>query len=358
MSSIRDIADRAGLSVGTVVRVLNEHADVAGALRERVLVVARALRYVHHPRRKAVKRSATAQRTIGVLLVGMQAGFARLPIIAQALDGVERALAQRGWSMLLAQTASADEVPSFLAASSPAPQGLIVKSPLVGAMPATSALARALAGVPCVWLLGRPAGAVGDVSAYDAGEVGRIAARALHERGHRRVAFINPRAGQTLFDRQRDGFVVESARLGVDAEVIEAHDAADDQWPVPAIATPDRLRPLVARWQRSRRRATALFTPADGIAAQLYIALGERGVAPGRDVAVISCNRESALCAALTPTLASIDIHAEAVGAQAVRLLAHRLDQPLDPVHHQALTVPTLGDGASLGIARPRGRTP
>jgi DNA-binding LacI/PurR family transcriptional regulator len=44
--SITDVAHRAGVSIGTVSRVFNQHPNVAADLRRRVLVASRALRFV------------------------------------------------------------------------------------------------------------------------------------------------------------------------------------------------------------------------------------------------------------------------------------------------------------------------
>lgn len=44
--TIKDIAERCGVSVSTVSRVLNDHPDVSAANRARVLEVVRALHYV------------------------------------------------------------------------------------------------------------------------------------------------------------------------------------------------------------------------------------------------------------------------------------------------------------------------
>lgn len=49
MANIREIAKRAGVSVTTVSRVLNEHPYVKEEKRERVLQAMKELKYTKHP---------------------------------------------------------------------------------------------------------------------------------------------------------------------------------------------------------------------------------------------------------------------------------------------------------------------
>ena len=66
MTTIRDVAQQAGVSVATASRALNGLNNVTAALRERVEAAARELAYVPH----SGARSLTMQRTnsIGVVL--------------------------------------------------------------------------------------------------------------------------------------------------------------------------------------------------------------------------------------------------------------------------------------------------
>ena len=44
--TIKDVAERCGVSVSTVSRVLNNHPDVSEAIREKVMTVVRELHFV------------------------------------------------------------------------------------------------------------------------------------------------------------------------------------------------------------------------------------------------------------------------------------------------------------------------
>ena len=73
-ATIRDIADRAGVSIATVSRVLNGRPDVAPDTREAVLEVARQLRFSTN--RSARSLSGGRTGLIGVTIpIGMLMGF-------------------------------------------------------------------------------------------------------------------------------------------------------------------------------------------------------------------------------------------------------------------------------------------
>ena len=61
--TIKDIAERCGVSVSTVSRVLNNHPDVSEAVRSQVLEVVKAVHYVpNNSARDLISPLATSQR--------------------------------------------------------------------------------------------------------------------------------------------------------------------------------------------------------------------------------------------------------------------------------------------------------
>lgn len=71
--TIKDVAREAGVSVATVSRAINDQGNVAPAVRERVLAVARALDYAPHQAARALSSRRT--HTIGVVLPDLHGEF-------------------------------------------------------------------------------------------------------------------------------------------------------------------------------------------------------------------------------------------------------------------------------------------
>ncbi|HEY3454786.1 MAG TPA: LacI family DNA-binding transcriptional regulator [Bryobacteraceae bacterium] len=82
--TVKDVAKRASVSIGTVSRVLNDHADVRVALRDRVQAAIRELGYQANGRPEAARRQS---RAIGFLLCN---GAGINPIHAHLLLGIEQ----------------------------------------------------------------------------------------------------------------------------------------------------------------------------------------------------------------------------------------------------------------------------
>lgn len=345
--TVVDVARSAGVAVGTVSRVLNQHPNVNEAARARVLKAAQQLGYKrirHHHKNGGTPGKPVARGNVGVLIFGMEDTLVHLPVVSAALHGVESALSARGENLMLANIPRGDLVPAFVRDRGVA--GLILKGPNQGLLPsaAESALIQAIEQCPHVWLMGRLPNAHGDHCNFDAFAAGQLVAAYLHEQNHRRVAFLNPKPGHTQFEKLQRGFVDTAARLDLEVTVLGVAPPEELVWPLPATTHEENVRSLVDKWQRlsAASRPTALFTPSDRTAVQLYGALRERGVRIPQDVSVISCNNETSLVSGLNPQLTTVDVHAETVGRRAVEQLFWRIAHPDEPLTTQLLVEPRL----------------
>jgi DNA-binding LacI/PurR family transcriptional regulator len=352
-TTITDVAKAAGVAIGTVSRVLNNHADVNADIREHVVTTARKLGYRRiRFRRKATTSGAASARggTVGVVIFGMDDTLVQLPVVSSALQGIEQALSLEGRSLMLANIARGNRLPPFLEAGNV--QGLILKGPNQGLLPLETEndLLRQLYRLPRVWLMGRLPNARGDHCNFDTEVAGRLAAEHLHAKGHRRVAFMNPKPGQTQFEKVKTAFVLACSRLGLAQSLLEVEPPQRLDWPLPSITRQDNVDQLVDEWAALpvQTRPTALFVPSDRTATQLYAALAARQLRPGRDVSIVSCNNEKSLLVHLHPALTTIDVHAELIGRRAVDLLLWRIAHPDDTVDSQVLIEPSLVEGNSV----------
>jgi LacI family transcriptional regulator len=352
--TIVDVARAADVAIGTVSRVLNMPEAVRPDIRQRVLEAIAQTNYRRLRQRRQPAANAALRRrrrgNFGVLLIGMDESLAHLPVITEALHGVELATTAEGVNLMLANVPLADRVPVFLAKGQV--DGVIVKSPLLGDFKACASaeLVAAIMRVPHVWLIGRPDGASGDVCTVDDDTGAQFAADYLHHRGHRRIGYLHPRPGQTRSESLKLSFTLHAQRLGLSVQAFENPLIEPIRWPLPAITDPAALLPLLDRWAAlaPEVRPTAMVVSADSIAVQLYAALRRRGLQVGRDVSVLSFNHEKPLVAGLTPALTTIDIRAETIGRRAVERLLWRIDHPDDLVPTKILVAPVLVEGGSV----------
>ncbi len=346
------------MSPSTACRALNGHPAIKADTVARVRRLAEKLHYQqprNHRRFDVTQRLVKAN--IGIVSLGMDRSLLALPILAEAINGVESALSAAGASVQLIQVPDLNQIPAGVERQRL--DGVI----LIGAMQgdgvsrAQVPFIQRLRTLPGVWIVGRPLGCWGDVVSSNDYATGSLAAEYLVARGHRRLAFINPKPDHLLFMRREDGFVATARRLG--AEVQTTKPSPDIRWDLP-LRPPEAIEAvqgLVDQLLAGRSQPTALFAAADSVAALVYRALTIRRLQVGRDISVISGNNDLALIAGLHPQLTTFEVHAQAIGLQAVRQLALRMASGTPPPESEMMLSPTLVEGGSVATLNARHST-
>jgi LacI family transcriptional regulator len=353
--TVVEVAAAANVAVGTVSRVLNTPDEVGPDIRQRVLEAIARMNYT--PLRRRRKSGMTPDGSgprwrgnFGLLLTGMDDTLSHLPVVSEALHGVELAMAAEGMNLMLANVPDADRVPAFLAKNQV--DGLIVKSPLLGDLRACAspALVAAIGRVPHVWLLGKPESAGSDMCDFDIDAGMKSVVEYLHANGHRRIAFLDPRPGQSRTEVLKRVAGMHAQRLGLNLRLFEKLLVFPVKWPVSAVTQPAEVEPLLTRWAglAPASRPTVLVVSADSIAVQVYRALQQMGHKVGRDVSIISCTNEKTLVSGLVPSLTTLDIRPEAIGRRAVEQLIWRVRNKADSFTTKILIEPRLVVGNSV----------
>jgi LacI family transcriptional regulator len=126
-ASIKEVALKAGVSIATVSRVLNDKGPVAEATRSRILEAIERLRYVPHGAARSLITNQTD--TIGVLLPDLYGEF-----FSEVIRGIDQAARRNGLHVLISGFHSdRAEIEAVLRALRGRVDGLIVLSPDVDA---------------------------------------------------------------------------------------------------------------------------------------------------------------------------------------------------------------------------------
>jgi DNA-binding LacI/PurR family transcriptional regulator len=209
--TLREVAERAGVSRAAVSRTFTEGASVSAKTRAKVMEAAEALGY----RPNLLARSLTTRRT---RMVGLVSNNFRNPVFLQIFDLFTREIQERGLRPLLVNlTDEVDPARSVGMLRQYSVDGVIVAS---SHLPDGFAAAFAAAGMPVVHAFGRAVGVpVVDVVAIDNMGAGRMAAEALVARGYGRIGFLGgPERASTTEDRLA-GFMAVARERGVEAVV-------------------------------------------------------------------------------------------------------------------------------------------
>ena len=325
--SIKDVAARAGVSVGTVSNVLNRPERVAEETRTRVQLAIIALGFVRNEPARQLR--AGRSRTIGLLVLD-----AANPFFADVSRGAEEAAALAGLAVILCNSGQdAVKETSYLnLMAEQRVQGLLLTPVDADPIRLSRLVER---GMPVVLLDRRAEGAgmcsvsVDDVSGGD------LAVSHLLEMGHERVAFIGgPTTIAQVKDRLR-GARNALARAGRDPDSL-------------VIITTTSMTVAAGRGAGERlgglpvkRRPTAAFCGNDLLALGLLQEMIRQGLDVPNDIAIVGYDDIEFAAAAAVP-LTSVRQPRHLLGKTAADLLLEETQDPQNHIHRQIEFEPDL----------------
>jgi DNA-binding LacI/PurR family transcriptional regulator len=202
--TLKEVAALAGVSRSAVSRTFTEGASVSDKTRKKVERAAATLGYQPN----ALASSLTTGRT---KLIGLVANNFHNPLFLEVFDLFTRGLQERGLRPLLVNLSDeTDPQHSLQLLRQYSVDGVIVAS---STLPSRFARAFHDSGIPVVHSFGRVEKSPQvHVVGIDNHECGRIAARALIDRGYRRIAFLGgPESATSTQDRLK-GFLETAAK--------------------------------------------------------------------------------------------------------------------------------------------------
>ena len=335
--SIRDVAARAGVSVGTVSNVLNRSTVVAASTRERVQEAIDALGFVRNESARQLR--AGKSRTIGLVVLDISN-----PFFTDVARGVEDAASKSGVSMVLCNS---DDDPAKEARY----LGLLAEQRVQGVLivPAGAKATRfglSDRGIPMVLLDRRATGsAVCSVSVDDVGG-GFMAMSHLLEQGHRRVAFVGGGGTRQVVERYRGACQALEAQGMSPAELVRFGTQA-----LNTTGGREAGREMVAR--PAQTRPTGVLCANDLLALGVIQEISAAGLRVGTDIAVVGYDDIDFAAVSAVP-LSSVRQPRHALGYTAASLL---LEEASDSTHRhqQVVFVPELVVRASSERPRPAG---
>ncbi|SMC40576.1 LacI family DNA-binding transcriptional regulator [Primorskyibacter flagellatus] len=203
-ATLKDVAERAGVSRSAVSRTFTDGASVSAKMRSRVEKAATELGYSPN----ALASSLTTGRT---KLIGLVSNNFKNPIFLEVFDLFTRALQDQGLRPLLVNLSDeTDPQSSVKMLRQYSVDGVVVAS---STLPPAFSRAFRDAGVPVVHAFGRPSGTPAvHVVGIDNIACGRMAAQTLIARGYAQVGFLGGPESATSTQDRLEGFMSEIAR--------------------------------------------------------------------------------------------------------------------------------------------------
>jgi len=304
--TIREVAQRAGVSVATVSRVFNSTAPVSKATRRRVFEAASALRYV--PNLAARSLITRRTHTLGIVIPDLHGEF-----FSEIMRGVDQVANQHGYHLLVSNSHS-DRRAAEAATRNMRGRvdGLIVMAP---EMDGEFLAATVPDHIPVIMI-----NSSADMTGRDSLRIDNFTGayemvEHLIAHGHTRIALLcGSHSNNDARERAR-GYrsALTAAGLEVQPQLMIAGDFTEAAGFSGAL----KLLELAAP-------PTAVFAANDSMAIGALSALRSRGLRVPDDVAVAGFD-DIPIAGYLTPTLTSVRVRISELGARACEQLLHAI---------------------------------
>jgi LacI family transcriptional regulator len=317
--SVKDVAARAGVSLGTVSNVLNRPERVSAATRQRVESAIRELGFVRNESARQLR--AGSSRTVAYLV--LDAGN---PFFTDVARGVEDVAREEGWALFLCNSdddaaREADYVDLLLEQRV---RGVLVTPVDRGGRRLETLRAR---GVPVVLVDCSAGGEWCSVSVDDV-EGGYLAVTHLVEGGHERVGYVG---GPPVVPQVQDRLA--GARKAMKDAGLDAGALTVLQTAALNVAEGRRAGQRLAGLPAARR-PTAAFCANDLLALGLLQELTRQGLDVPGDVAIVGYD-DIEFAAAATVPLTSVRQPRHQLGRTAAELLALEASEPAGGHRHR-----------------------
>ncbi len=303
---MREVAERAGVAMSSVSRVLSDHPDVSPVMRERVLLAVDELGYKPDLLAQSLRRRET--RSIGFVVADISN-----QLFAEIVKGAETALRNGGYAMLLTNSEGDPELDAAHVRlfEQRRTDGLILSLAREDHRPtieAIEAIDTAIVLVDRDLPVSIPVSRV--LSDHASGM--RAAVDHLFDLGHRRIGLILGQPVRPTHERRR-AFVEAHAARG-----LEPGPVVDGRFSVDFGA--QAARELLD----SGERLTAIIAGGNQLMIGALKVLSERGLELGRDISFLGCD-DIPITSLYRPPIAVVRRDNEAIGRTAAELLLRRL---------------------------------
>ncbi|BCB78237.1 LacI family DNA-binding transcriptional regulator [Phytohabitans flavus] len=310
MTTIKEVARRAGVAPASVTRVLSGHPNVSEALRAKVLAAVDEIGYKPDLMAAGLRRGSS--HTVGVIVSDIIN-----PLLAEMVDALDVKLRDKGYTVLLANSHGDPDrdVESVHLLRQRRTDGLVVM-----VVDETRAeLRQALRDLPIpVVLLDRQIETADAASAVlsDHHRGTRELTRHLLDGGHRRIALLTGLRGTTYPGRERTrGFVDALDERDIPVASAFIRDAR---------ATPESGQRLAAELLDDGDPPTAIVVGPNPMLVGVLRELQRRNLRVGRDLA-LACLDDIPIAALHHPPITALARNTEEMAHTAAALLLDRL---------------------------------
>ena len=331
MSTIRDVAEEAGVSAMTVSRYFNEPEKLRPETRSEVERAIEKKQYVPHTPARSLVQGST--KTISLVLADITN-----PFFTKISRAVEDTMQDRGYTLMLGNT---DETPEkeerYLQTLIARRVDGVILSPAASSREHVKLLRQH--DIPTVLIDRKLEGAEVDTVVTDSFDAGRRLARHFLERGYRDLVFVGGREDVSTLRERLAGYcaVLEDEGLTPDYHLGEYDRQSGYE--------------IVGRLLRSREGPEGIIAANNFVGIGAIEALRDHGLSVPADVG-LACFGDLGVASTIDPFLTAIVHPAYQLGRKAADMLSQRMGGYAGPPREETLPVdlvvrtstPPIGD--------------
>ena len=313
MSSIKDVAQLAGVGVSTASRVLRGEGYASAEVRKKVEQAAEELDYVANGPARSMRGGLT--KTIGFLVYDILN-----PFFANLVAGVEEEAFQQGFNAIMCSTQpwkNPEREESYIQMLLQRRIDGLVTQHKFSSSKYIEMLERQ--GIPIVQLVSSQEGVTSDLVSCDTGQAAQELIRHLIQLGYRRIAALGPRFPSSMGGERLDSYMKALSEAGI--------EVCDELIALEGWRSRDGYN--MVNTLLGRTNPDALFAFGPRIAVGAACALRDKGLRIPEDMALV-CIDDFGMGSELDPFMTVARQPEVEMGRKAVQLLVDRIQKTYD----------------------------
>lgn len=305
-SSIVDVANKAGVSIATVSRVLNDSDKVKAKTREKVMAVINEMKYAPNPAARGLIMKKT--EAIGLLLPDLHGEF-----FSEIIRGADEAVQQHGYHLIVSSSHNdPNEIEAALRFMRGRVDAIVLMSPQVNSEILLENLPK---GLPIVLLNCRTDNTHYDTIVIDGFGGAKEMTNHLLDLGHRRIAVITGGENNLESEERLRGY-----RTAMTERNFTPGRALEFAGNFTEISGYEAAKEIL----KLKHHPTAIFAFNDSMAIGAIKALREEGLRIPSDISICGFD-DIPVAKYISPSLTSVHVPISDLGAMAINRVFDRL---------------------------------
>jgi LacI family transcriptional regulator len=316
MPTIKDIAEKAGVSIATVSKTINNYPDVNPKTREKILKIAKELNYFPNAVAKSLVQKKT--NTIGVFFGNkVNSGFDH-PFFLDVISAIREVVGNAGYDLLVFTNKNKDRATYATLCRERSVDGVVLLLTGEGKKRTEPLVELQESGIPCIAIDIPLEGERCTYVESDNYSGAKQAVQHLIDLGHKRIAFIGgDEISKTSYDRLR-GYqdALMENKIGFDPAMIRL-----------GYFSKEKAKEETIRLMEQKPDITAFFAVSDEMAISVMQTVKSLGRRVPQDISVIGFDdiKEAEFS---SPPLTTIRQDKYGLGSQAASLLLQIIEDP------------------------------